>query len=369
MITRRRFLKKSLAATLPLSGIVGAGAWAAAADIQRAAKPLDILVLGGTGFIGPNQIEYALARGHRVTMFNRGRTAADMYGDRVETLLGNRDDRIDTGLRSLQGMRRWDAVIDNSGYVPRHVRDSALLLKGRVGRYLYISSTAAYDQAYDGSVDEKVPLIKLTDFSDEQRTGASYGPFKAASDQIVQDVYGGAATIIRPTFIVGPGDESDRFTYWVDRVAAGGDVLGPPFPDNEMRWVDVRDLCPWIISLLERDIGGAFNASAPATPTTWRAGLNVMATLAASPVRFHWPQESVLRELKINLPIAMFGGPERRILSDAAQAAGLHYRPLLDTSRDILTWWQRQTPERRASVASWPSRTAEQEAIARSQRA
>lgn len=365
-LTRRDLLQRGLAlAAIAATGRL-AHADAAAPPISPARKSLDILVLGGTGFIGPKQIEYALARGHRVTMFNRGRTAAGMYGDRVETLIGDRDTRVGDGLEALQGTRRWDAVIDNSGYVPRHVRDSAQLLHGRVGRYLYISSTASYAPSGTAPLDEHSPLIQLADLSDERRTSTSYGPMKAAGDQIVRTIYGKAATAVRPTFIVGPGD-TGGFTYWVDRVSAGGNVLGPSDPGKEMRWVDVRDLCPWVVTLLENDVSGAFNASAPTSVVTWEAGLHTMATaVKAPPLNLHSLKPEVARDLGINLPLAMFAGADGHIVADASRRAGLNYRPLAETTRGVLEWWKGQPASmRKAAAARWPSRELEARAIAR----
>ncbi|HEY2663745.1 MAG TPA: NAD-dependent epimerase/dehydratase family protein, partial [Candidatus Binataceae bacterium] len=197
------------------------------AAVPRASRPLDILVLGGTGFLGPHQVEYALARGHHLTLFNRGhKDAATIFGDRVEVLIGDRDVKTSPGLAALEGTRRWDAVIDNSGYAPRHVRDSAQLLKGRVRRYLFVSTCAVY-QGVDPVSVESSPLRSLSNPENEQLTGKSYGEMKAEGDRIVREKYGAAAIIVRPTYVVGPGDETDRFTYWVARAAEGGVVVGP----------------------------------------------------------------------------------------------------------------------------------------------
>src|SRR6056297_3166453 len=176
MTTRRDFLGAA-------AGGLGLGLTMGPSGL--AAKPLDILVLGGTGFIGPHQIEYALARGHRVSMFNRGSNPG-AYGDRVEELIGNRDSRIDEGLAALAGDRTWDAVIDNSGYVPRHVRDSVELLGERVGRYLYVSTVAVYDFSAGSEFDVDGPLAELEDPAVERVTAETYGPLKAECDRIVQ---------------------------------------------------------------------------------------------------------------------------------------------------------------------------------------
>ncbi|MEO1203002.1 MAG: NAD-dependent epimerase/dehydratase family protein, partial [Pseudomonadota bacterium] len=241
MPTRREFLGASAL-------ILSASAARGALPVKPASERLSILVLGGTGFIGPHQVEYALARGHDVSMFNRGSNPG-LYGDRVEELIGNRDANVDAGLSALEGSRTWDVVIDNSGYVPRHVRDSVELLKGRVDRYLYISTTSVYDFDATPSVSHTSPLH--ANFPDtEEVNGDTYGPLKAECDLIVQQALGDTATIVRPTVVVGPGDRTDRFTYWVDRFHKGGDIVCPPDREREAAWIDVRDLTHWAVTLL-----------------------------------------------------------------------------------------------------------------------
>jgi 2'-hydroxyisoflavone reductase len=329
-----------------------------------ASKPLDILFLGGTGFIGPYQVEYALARGHRVTLFNRGRSAAGLFDGKAELLVGNRDSKVDQGLSALAGDRKWDLVIDNSGYVPRHVHDSIELLKGRVRRYIYVSTVAVYDPA-NTTPAESSPLRPLPDPENEEFSWERYGPLKAECDRIVQAL-GQRATIVRPCFIVGPKDETDRFTYWVDRIARGGDVLGPPDPKRELQWVDVRDLCPWIVGLGERDVAGIFNAAGPVTPMSWEQTLAELAKLSRKPVKFHWSTVEILDELKIDLPLVLLGGrTSRHFDNKASLAAGLNYRPLADTAAAILEWWRAQPADRRARVEDWPTPEKERAAIER----
>lgn len=360
MTTRREFITITAGA---LAALPTLGA-ASAAAIAPAPKPLDLLVLGGTGFIGPAQIHHALARGHRVTMFNRGNNAG-LYGDAVEELVGNRDTRIDAGLSPLQGDRRWDVVIDNSGYVPRHVRDSVELLKDRCGRYLYVSTVAVYD--FDSGLSEfpeDAPLATLSDPAVEEVTGETYGPLKAECDRIAQELLGDRCTVVRPTYIVGPGDHTDRFTYWVDRVQRGGDVLAPSGPERAAQWVDVRDLCPWIITLAENGTPGIFNAAGP-TSKVDRAGLMWgLRAQTAEPVRFHWPEDELLEELDISLPM-MARGQSLHFENSASMAAGLRYRSLTDTAAGTLEWWRSQPAERQANPRRWPSAEQEAEAIAR----
>jgi len=344
MTTRREFLSVSTAAlALQASGL---------ATAMPAKKPLDILFLGGTGFLGPHQINYALERGHRVTMFNRGSNAG-MYGDKVEEIIGNRDDNIDDGLSALKGDRTWDVVVDNSGYVPRHVRDSAELFKGRCRRYIYVSTVSVYDFDNASVFPESAKLAELKDPTVEDVTGETYGPLKAECDRIVRDVFGDACTVVRPTYIVGPGDHTDRFTYYVVQVDKGGDVLAPGLPEHMVQWVDARDLCPWIVTLAENNTPGTFNAAGP-TSATDRSGLMWgLRALTAGTVNFFWPGPELLEELGIYMP--MMSGDNAYFENSASMDAGLHYRSLADTATGTLEWWQSQTDERRAKARRWPS--------------
>jgi 2'-hydroxyisoflavone reductase len=358
MLDRREFL------TLGAAVAAAAAAGAAAAQTRPAAQPLDLLVLGGTGFLGPHQIEYALARGHRVTMFNRG-TRPNPWGERVEQLIGDRDDKVGKGLAALRaGDRRWDVVIDNTGYLPRHVRDSAAALADRVGRYLFVSTVAVYDFAGGARrFDEASPLAVPVDPRDETESSANYGPMKAESERELRKVLGERATIVRPTYILGPGDDTDRFIYWIERVRRGGDVLGPPNRDFEWQWVDVRDLCGWLVELAEERRPGTFNAAGPAAPISREAVLQGLRALTAEPVRFHWPSAELVKELAIPMPMIPSRAGSIHFVSDAGRAAGLKFRSLADTATAMSSWWQALPEERRASGRKgWP--TAAQEAVA-----
>lgn len=361
MSTRREWLQRlAVLATLPVLGRAAASA--------RAARPLRILFLGGTGFLGPRQVEYALARGHEVTLFNRGKSAPGLYGDRVEILLGDRDAKVGAGLSALQGTRRWDAVIDNSGYVPRHVRDAIELLQDRVGRYVYVSTVAVYDPAGGPVFDERSTLRPAPVPATEVVSGETYGPLKAECDRIVQAALGARATIVRPTYIVGPGDDTDRFTYWVDRVARGGTVLAPPGLGIELQWVDVRDLCPWIVALAERDQPGIYNAAGPDKPVTWGTALQALAGLASQAVEFKPATAEALAKAGIALPLVrpanLKGGGSVHFDGSAARSAGLVHRPLADTATATLAWWRAQPEARRAAAEGWPTPAQEAQALA-----
>jgi 2'-hydroxyisoflavone reductase len=340
------------------------------ADIPRAAKPLNLLILGGTGFIGPHQVEYALARGHRVTLFNRGRGGATFSGKSVEVLIGDRDPKTGPGLTALQGTRRWDAVIDNSAYVPRYVRESGQLLKGRVGRYLYVSTSAVYDGTQQ-VCHEDSPLLALRDPDDEKVTAKSYGALKAEGDRVIRALYGSAATVVRPTYVAGPGDETDRFTYWVVRTAAGGTVVGPRRDAKDLQVVDVRDLCPWLVTLVEQDTSGVFNAACPRTP--WDRVLAALRPATAPPLHIVRPTGATIGELKVDFPLVeptveggIFANERMSFDGSRAQKVGLNYRSMTDTGRATLEWWNTQTAERRAATRDWPTAAQEKAVLARS---
>lgn len=356
MTTRREFITIT-------AGAMAAQAAGLRASVGKAEKPLKILFLGGTGFLGPHQINYAIERGHQVTMFNRGSNAG-MYGDAVEELIGNRDKNIDAGLSVLEGDRTWDVVVDNSGYVPRHVRDSVELLKGRCGRYIYVSTVAVYDFDAATVFPEDAPLAALEDPSIEKVTGQTYGPLKAECDRIVRDLLGDSCTVVRPTYVVGPGDHTDRFTYWAVRVHRGGEVVAPGLPENVCQWVDARDLCPWIVTLAENDTPGVFNASGPSSTVTREGLMWGLRALTDKPVEFFWPQVSLLEELDFNTPM-MGREISALFVNRASMEAGLNYRSLADTAKDTLAWWYSQDEERRANARNWPGPEVEKEVIRR----
>jgi 2'-hydroxyisoflavone reductase len=360
MVTRRELVQQG-AALMALPALAAHGK-----PIRPARTRLDLLFLGGTQFIGRHQVEYALARGHRVTLFNRGRSAPSLFAGRAEILLGDRDRNVGGGLTALQGERRWDVVIDNSGYVPRHVSDSLDLLKDRTRRYLYVSTVAVYDFSRGSNFKESSPLAPAPQPDTEEVTGRTYGPLKAECDRRVQAALGPRATIVRPTYIFGPGDDTDRFTYWVDRAARGGDILAPPYPADEIQWIDVRDLCPWIIDLAERDQAGIYNAAGPEKPTNWRQLLQPLAKLSSTPVQFKWATPEILKQTGISLPLVRDGllgsAQTPHFDSAAAMRAGLRFRPLMDTANATLDWWRAQTAERRTQ-SGWPTPEQEQQAL------
>ncbi|MDJ0699472.1 MAG: NAD-dependent epimerase/dehydratase family protein, partial [Woeseiaceae bacterium] len=275
MTNRREFIIRAAGAT----SAIGLGLTACSREQKTDADPvattpgkqhLNILILGGTGFIGPHMVRYAQSRGHTVTLFNRGRTDADLFPD-VTTLIGDRDSQLDA-LESGS----WDAVIDNSGFIPRHVRESAELLSSRANHYLFISSISAYADLSQHGIEENFALGQLADETDENLTGETYGPMKALAERYVQAAFPEGATIVRPGFIVGPGDRSDRWTYWPLRVRAGGEMIAPGAPSDPVQFIDARDLAVFVIGCLENRTLGAFNATGPAEPLSFGEMLETM---------------------------------------------------------------------------------------------
>ena len=357
MRTRREFVQLGAATGTVLGlGIAGCGP---ASDSDSASEPtpdtdasseLDILILGGTGFIGPHMVEYAVSQGHKVTLFNRGKTNADLFPG-VETLIGDRDGKLD----ALNG-RRWDAVIDNSGYVPRHVRDSATLLRDAVGQYLFISSISAYADFEAPGIDEDYRLGEMSDPTVEEVTNETYGPMKALCEAAVQQAMPNAATIVRPGYIVGPGDRTDRWTYWPVRVAAGGTMLAPGAPTDHVQFIDARDLARFVVGALETGTTGEFNAVGPGKALTMGGMLDTMREVTGVATTLEWFPAGALEENNVSVPIWAPSDGEyagvHRVSNARAVAAGMTFTGVDRTVRDTLDWWNALEAERRDAMRS-----------------
>ena len=343
---RREFLRTTAAA----AGAYGLGlaVGPACAPVGATPAPMTILILGGTGFIGPHMVRHAVSRGHAVTLFNRGRTNPHLFPE-LEKLVGDRDGK----LAALEG-RRWDAVIDNSGFVPRHVRDSAELL-AESGRYLFVSSISAYKDLAGPGITEDYEVGRLDDPAAEEVTGASYGPLKALCEEAVRKVFGERANIVRPGFIVGPGDPSDRWTYWPVRVSMGGDMAVPGTPQDPIQFIDARDLASWIVGMLESGTGGVFNGVGPVEPLNMGTFLGTCRDVGGGDAVFRWVEAGFIEEHGVHFPIwspttGNFGGAHRVDISRAV-ATGYTSRPLADTVRDTLEWWNELTDDDRPGGA------------------
>ena len=362
--SRRKFLKLSALA----GGSIGAGLIPGLEAlgnsenlIGRAPKPMNILILGGTGFTGPVQVEYALKRGHKVTVFNRGKTHPGILPKEAEQLLGDRN----TGtLDALKG-RKWDVCIDIPTTLPFWVRDAAQILKGNVDRYVFISTISVFSDVSKPNMDENGPLAEykgadpLTETMESFRANMSlYGPLKAASEKETEKWFPGKALIIRPGLIVGPGDESDRFTYWPVRVEKGGEVLAPGTPDDPVQYIDARDLAEWVIRMAEQGAVGTFNATGPNYKLTMGKMLNEIKAATKSNATFTWADADFLHAQKVrawsDMPTWV---PPRgdsigfsQINVKKAISKGLTYRSIGDTTNATLEWFHKQTPERQAKL-------------------
>jgi 2'-hydroxyisoflavone reductase len=393
MTNRRQFLATTAAAGVGLglgarpgaaqggpgvqdgAGPAGARARPDRQAVPKASRSLSILMLGGTGFLGPAEVEYAMARGHTVTLFNRGRTNPQLF-PQAEKLQG---DRATGDLAALKG-RRWDAVMDTSANIATWVRDSAAALKDSVGRYLFVSSISAHtDNSIIGQTEDGA-VFSHADYEDvvarNAPMGQAFGPNKAEAERIVHATFGDRGLVVRPGLIVGPGDNSDRFTYWPVRIDRGGEIVAPGDGSDHVQIVDVRDLGKFLVHLVEQEASGTYNAVGPLSTMTMAEMLHGIRAITSSALKFCWIPVDILREQKVGgwmeMPCWVYPEPETRGFSDwdcsKAIAAGLAFRPLADTARDTLTWWKSRPadapairtglkPEKEAAVlAAWKAR-------------
>lgn len=302
---------------------------------------MKILILGGTVFLGRHLVESAIERGHEVTLFNRGQHSADLYPT-IEKLRGDRDGGLDV----LRG-RRWDAVVDTSGYVPRLVRASADALKDAVDRYAFISTISVYSDLSVSGVDEEAPVGLLDDETTEEVGGETYGPLKVLCERAVEETMPGQTLTIRPGLIVGPFDPTDRFTYWPHRAAQGGDMLAPAPPDRRVQFIDARDLAEWTVRMVENRATGTYNATGSDESLSFGWLLDACIDGGGVDTRPVWIDEAFLLEQGVGpwveLPLWTPAADEsmRGLMAvnvRKAIDAGLTFRPLTDTVRDTLLW-------------------------------
>lgn len=372
---RRTFLKLTAMAggTAALNSLPGASTLINAAT--DSVKPLQILILGGTGFTGPFQVEYALQRGHKVTVFNRGRTHPGILPKETEQLIGDRNGQLD----ALKG-RRWDVCIDIPTTLPVWVRDAAQILKGNVDRYIFVSTISVYANVSKPGADESTPLAKYEGADAMKETSETlrksnyglYGPLKALSEAEAEKWFPGKALIVRPGLIVGPGDESDRFTYWPVRVERGGEVLAPGTPSDPVQFIDARDLAEWIIRMAEQSSVGIFNAVGPKEKRGMGWMLDGIKSASKSNAQFTWADADFLAAQKVqawsDMPVWV---PPRgdeagfsMISTKKALAKGLTFRSLADTTQATLEWFHKQPPERQAKLHAGITAEREKEVLA-----
>lgn len=316
--------------------------------VDPSPSPLNILILGGTSMLGPHIVAFAMDRGHTVTTFTRGRTRPTVHTDlfdHVEMLVGNRDDNLD----ALRG-RSWDVVIDNSGYRVKWATDSAELLRDAADLYLYTSSIGVYypytrDVLLEGdALNQEIPPEDT--LTEVQKLEYGYAVMKTLSEMEIVRIFGAERTILsRPTYMVGPGDRTDRFTYWPVRLARGGEVLVPGQADDLVQFIDARDVAAFMVRLIEERNVGAFNVAGPASPMGMHAFVYGAHAAFSNPVSFvSIPDYDFLVEHEITevtpwvLPIGDNYGTARASV-DKAVANGLTFMPLAETVRDTYEWW------------------------------
>lgn len=302
---------------------------------------MKLLLIGGTRFLGRAVVDAALAAGHEVTLFNRGQSNPELYSGQVETLVGDRDGGLDV----LNG-RSWDAVIDTCGYVPRLVRDSATFLADAVKQYVFISSISVYpfESMREPGLAEDTAVGTMEDETIEEVNGETYGPLKALCEQAAEAAMPGRVLNVRAGLIVGPHDQSDRFTYWPHRVAQGGEVLAPDNPDYLVQFIDVRDLALWILHMVEQQKMGDYNVTGQSGAMTLGDVLTTCKEESGSNATFTWADEPFLTENEVStwMDLPLWVGGElpgfNLVNCDKAFADGLVIRPLAETVRDTLAW-------------------------------
>jgi 2'-hydroxyisoflavone reductase len=363
--SRRHFLKTSIAAGGAVGLGLGPGSLSAARvasegedgllGAQPQSRPLKILILGGTGFIGPHQVRYALERGHSVSIFTRGRREPPLFKEafeHVEHLIGDRE----SDLTALEG-RSWDAVIENSGSQTAWTQASAELLKDSCGLYLYVSSTGVYYPYLTTEIGEDTE-VDLVDASDGENGSSAYGVMKATSEQAARDAFVDRTIVVRPGYIVGPGDYTDRYTYWPVRLERGGEVLVPGKKEDLVQCIDVRDLTEWMIHLVENETFGTFNATGPGWPLGMQEFVHGVRAATSSEVTWTWIEDyEFLQAHRLGfaipwiMPVDDHVGSQRIDVSKAV-ASGLTYRPIALTAMETLKWWHSDalTDERRANA-------------------
>jgi 2'-hydroxyisoflavone reductase len=351
--TRRSFLQTAAVASASMT--VGAARAAARPaprpQVEPASTKLRLLILGGTGFLGPHTVEYALARGHTMTLFNRGKTNPQLFPN-CEKLIGDRN----TGdLAALEG-GTWDAVIDTSGYVPAHVDATATMVADTAHQYVFISSCSVYADPSTPCAED-APVVELDEETLAKVTTIResipyYGGMKAHCEKAAEKAMPGRVTNIRPGLIVGPRDRSDRFTYWPVRIDRGGEVLAPGGSSDPVQWIDVRDLGQWIIHCIENNVVGEYNAILPGGRYTMAEMLHGCKAVTSTPVHFTWADAKFLEAQNVgawmNMPCWVPPEGEYAGFSltpaDKAVAAGLTFRPLAETARDTIAWHKAERP-------------------------
>jgi 2'-hydroxyisoflavone reductase len=368
MIDRRRFLTGSLAASFA-AACGGKSKDSPPTTTMPEPKqpekpaPKSILILGGTGFLGPHVVTAAQARGHTLTLFNRGKTHPGLFPT-VEKLQGDRDGKLD----ALKG-RTWDAVVDTSGYVPRIVKMSAELLAPSVKHYIFISTISVYDADKIPNADESAPLLELADPTNEN-VRENYGALKAACEAAAEAALPGRVANIRPGLIIGPGDPTGRFTHWPTRMAEGGEVLVPGDGSTPVQYIDGRDLGNWIVRVIEDTTTGIYNALGPETKVTMKEAMEACNRAAGNKAQLTWVPADFLAKQSVSpwgdMPMWVdlgdmpgFGTMQNK----KAVGKGLAFRPLEDTAKDTLAWLETLPADEAAKARSSGIKREKEEAV------
>jgi 2'-hydroxyisoflavone reductase len=314
---------------------------------------MKILILGGKRFLGIALVEALLQAGHTPTLFNRGLTNPELF-PKVKNLIGDRDGDLNALKR-----RKWDAVIDTSGFVPRIVNQSASFLSSKCETYVFISSISVYQNFRQPDISEDYTLAQIQDRTDEDYSGDAYGPLKALCEYEIQQNFDGRVLVFRPGLIIGPNDPTDRFTYWPWRVSLGGKVLAPAPPSANLQFIDVRDLADFIIKMIEREKEGVYNVTGPKKPATFGSLLVASREAALSEASFVWAKESFLLKEDVtpwtDLPLWVPASDPAftgfyNINIGKALKADLKFRPLSQTVSDTLTWLKTRPQSKRLKV-------------------
>ncbi len=328
---------------------------------------MEILILGGTRFLGRHTVEAALMAGHTITLFNRGQSSPNLFPD-VETLVGDRDGDLDV----LKG-RKWDVAIDTCGYFPRLVSASTEALADSVEHYTFVSSISVYAEVSQLGMDESASVAMLEDETVEEITGETYGGLKALCETVAEEAMPGRVLQIRSGLIVGPHDPTNRFTYWPMRIAKGGDVFAPSNPDVPVQFIDARDQAAWILQMADNRKAGVYNVTGPRIPMTLGQLLEICIEVSGGAANLVWVDAEFLAkqeispwmEMPLYVPEEMSGMNQASI--EKAVGDGLIFRPVADTVRDTLKWVRSLdgdppgdagiAPEKEAEVlAAWNAR-------------
>lgn len=307
---------------------------------------MDILVIGGTRFVGRHLVGELLRRDHDLTLFHRGETNVDLF-PRAERILGDRTTDLDT-----LGDRTWDFVIDTCGYTPEHVELSTEYLGGRTDRYVFISSAAVYEPSTEPGIDESSPVQSQPPSSDTvEWWHTEYARNKVECEAIVLDTFGESeALIIRPGMVMGPYDPVNFFTYWVLRMYRGGDVIAPPIGDQPLQFIDARDLAAFTADMVDRSIGDVFTVDGPADPLTVRSFLELLRDRYGGGATLHWLEEDWLAARDLSppwekLPYWLPGEAAHgycRMDNSKAIDHGLTFRPTTESADDVLDWYEQE---------------------------